>query len=270
MVAEPLQLAALIRRFRLQAGLSQEQLAERSGLSTRAVSDLERGIRSQTRPETLRMLADGLGLNEAARAEFLGAARPELRLLPQPVLAEVGATAGLPTPLTPLFGRDQMVDDLAALLEEGKSRLITLTGPGGVGKTRIALEVANLATPSFSGGTVFVDLAPITKPELVASTIAHTLGIRESGDQPLAKTLPAALASRPPTLLLLDNFEQVIEAASVASELATAAPQSRTKPPYHHWICRQISERSIPSNWPRTRRSPSLSRPPNRSSLTSR
>jgi predicted ATPase len=120
-----------------------------------------------------------------------------------------------------------MVDDLAALLEEGKSRLITLTGPGGVGKTRVALAVARRAAPWFSGGAVFVDLASITKPELVASTIAQTLGIRETGDRPLLRILQDALDTRPPLLLLLDNFEQVIEAAPVVSDLLAGAPLLR-------------------------------------------
>jgi predicted ATPase/transcriptional regulator with XRE-family HTH domain len=228
-IVEPVQLGTLIRRFRLAAGLSQEQLAERSGLSTRAVSDLERGVRSSTRPETLRMLADGLSLNEDGRAKLLAATRPELRLRsaetfpPAPHAAQ--SPTGLPASPGPLIGRDRDMIELVSELQGGSHRLITLTGPGGVGKTRLALEVAHLTAPSFSGGALFVDLAPITKPDLVASTIAQALGIREAADRSISDTLRAALASTPPLLLFLDNFEQVIEAAPLVSELMASAPQ---------------------------------------------
>jgi transcriptional regulator with XRE-family HTH domain len=227
-ITEPIQLGTLIRRFRLAAGLSQEELAERSGLSARAISDLERGLRSHTRPETLRMLSAGLELSDDGRAELLAAARPELRTsagedTPGSTALFAQPTIDLPDRLGPLIGRDQVVADLVSELNRGEHRLITLTGPGGVGKTRLAVEVAYRAAPAFSGGVAFVDLTPVTEPELVASTIAHTLGIHESRDRPIAETLGTALAMHSPFLVLLDNFEQVIGAAPLIGNLLSAS-----------------------------------------------
>jgi predicted ATPase len=197
--------------------LSQEQLAERSGLSARAVSDLERGQRAQTRPETLRMLADGLALGDEDREALFQASRPELRpASAAPMLA--GNGSGLPAARSELIGRDGKLSELLARLGRNNSRLLTLTGPGGVGKTRLAIEAASLATPSFADGVVFVDLAPITDPGLVASAMAQALGIHDSGDRSISDTLRLALHNRP-LLLVLDNFEQVIDAAPVVAEL---------------------------------------------------
>src|SRR5262249_25162743 len=106
------------------------------------------------------------------------------------------------------------------------ARLLTLTGPGGTGKTRLALQVAAELLEHFPDGVFFINLAPISDPPLVLSAIAQTLGIRESGGQPLIETLQAYLHTR--TLLLgLDNFEQVLGAAPVVAELLAAAPGAK-------------------------------------------
>jgi predicted ATPase/transcriptional regulator with XRE-family HTH domain len=218
-VVESEQLGALIRRLRLEAGLSQEQLAERAGLSARAVSDLERGQRAQTRPETLRMLAEGLALEKEDRQALFRASRPELRTPPAaPVPA--GPGSGLPAARSELIGRDREVSSLLSRLgpNGSASRLMTLTGPGGVGKTRLAIEAARLAAPSFPDGVIFVDLSPVTDSALVPSAIARVMSIHDSGDQSLGDTLRIALHNRS-LLLLLDNFEQVIDAAPVVAEL---------------------------------------------------
>jgi predicted ATPase/class 3 adenylate cyclase len=403
----------LLRHHRLAAGLSQEDLAERAGLSIRGISDLERGQRSAPRLETVRLLADGLGLAATDRAALIAAARPELspadhdqpappssavtvrgtvaflftdledstRLwqahpaamqrayarhdallrgaiaahggvaykvvgdavqaafptvpaavaaaleaqrvlvaeawdlagLPEtlrvrmalhagaidpdpsgdyrsPVLNRLGRLLGaghggqillsqaagelardhlpegaflrelgeqrlrdldrpervwqlvhpdlpdrfpplatltgtpnnLPAQPTRLVGREREVAEVVSVLRRPEARLVTLTGPGGVGKTRLAVASAGEVAEDFADGVCWVELAPVREPGLVAAAVARSLGIREAGGAPLAETLRATLASRK-LLLVLDNLEQVLPAAiEVASWLAAA------------------------------------------------
>src|SRR5207244_4108970 len=118
------------------AGLTQEELAERSGISARTVSDVERGLRAAVYPATAHRLAAALGLHEEARLRFEAVARRGSSRAAQP------AIAALPTPPTPLVGRAAELDAVIAALKSRAVRLLTLTGPGGIGKTRLALEVA--------------------------------------------------------------------------------------------------------------------------------
>jgi predicted ATPase/class 3 adenylate cyclase/DNA-binding XRE family transcriptional regulator len=130
----------------------------------------------------------------------------------------------LPAQPTLLIGRDQEVAAVCALLRGPEVRLLTLTGPGGTGKTRLGLQVAAELLDAFVDGIYFVDLAPIRDANLVVSTIAQTLGLTERGDQPLLDRLRAYLRDKR-LLLLLDNFEQVVDAAPVVAELLAACPQ---------------------------------------------
>ena len=130
----------------------------------------------------------------------------------------------LPIQPTPFIGRESEVDALQRLLLQQNVRLVTLTGPGGVGKTRLALQGAAELAEHFADGTWFVSLAPISDPELVIPAIIQTLGLREAREQSPLEHLKGALQVKQ-TLLLLDNFEQVVSAAPQVAELLTICPQ---------------------------------------------
>jgi len=130
----------------------------------------------------------------------------------------------LPIQPTPFIGREQELTVVRDLLGREKVRLLTLTGPGGTGKTRLGLQVAAELSERFVNGVFFVDLAPISDPDLVLSTIAQTLGIREVAGQSLLERLSEELQPKQ-VLLLLDNFEQVVSAALVVADLLIACPQ---------------------------------------------
>jgi predicted ATPase/DNA-binding XRE family transcriptional regulator len=212
----------LLRRLRSAAGLSQDDLAERSGVSRNGISDLERGLYRTPRFETVRLLADGLGLGAEARVALVAAARParEQHTHPPGVIRPQG---GMPVPLTRLIGREAEVAALRALLRDEEVRLLTVTGPGGVGKTRLAIAAAKDLGADFPGGVVFVGLAPVRDGELVVSAIAQALGVGESAADAVLTTLIATLGSAE-ALLVLDNVEHVLDAAPLVGALLAACP----------------------------------------------
>ncbi len=126
-------------------------------------------------------------------------------------------------PLSAFIGREPEVAAVADLLRRDGVRLVTLTGPGGVGKTRLAQRAAAAVADAFPDGVWHVGLAPIADPELVLPAIAQVLGVREARDEPLAARLEAALAGRR-LLLILDNFEQIVAAALPVASLLSACP----------------------------------------------
>ena len=128
---------------------------------------------------------------------------------------------GVPAPPTSLVGRDAEVAAIVALVRDDGARLVTLTGPGGVGKTRLALQAAAALRDDFAGHVAFVPLAPIRDPALVLPTIAWALGVRETGRRTAADSLAVALRERR-LLLVLDNLEQVLTAAPRIAELLAA------------------------------------------------
>jgi predicted ATPase/transcriptional regulator with XRE-family HTH domain len=231
-------LGDLLRQYRQRLGLSQEELAERvtPALSVTTIGNIERG---RTRPyrHTFIALCVALALTPEEQAEVLevwraGAAASEvpppaspasdLRVGQPPLGAAASApgVGGLPLALTPLVGREYEEAAVAALLQRPQVRLVTLTGPGGVGKTRLAQQVAASLAGAFAHGTVTVSLAALREPDLFLATVAQALGVHESGGQPLREQLAARLRDR--ELLLLDNFEQLTAAAPLVTDLLGA------------------------------------------------
>jgi predicted ATPase/transcriptional regulator with XRE-family HTH domain len=211
---------ARLRRTREAAGLAQEELAERAGLSPNTIGALERGEHRLPYPATVRALAAALGLDDAERAA-LAAAVPTRG---HPAPAPETAPSGLPAPLSPLIGRAREVVAVSALLREDGARLVTLTGPGGVGKTSLALGVATELSPDFAHGAAVVFLAAVRDPALVASTIALALGVVEAGGRSPVDRLGAALRERH-LLLLLDNLEHLLDAAPLVTDLLARCPR---------------------------------------------
>src|SRR5919107_1091261 len=208
-----------LRSLRETAGLTQEELAFRAGLSPNAVGLLERGARRRPQPHTVRSLADALDLSENERASLLTAVPRRETTDPETPSPAPGYV--LPSPPTPLVGRERELREVRELLlGDSKVRLLTLIGIGGVGKSRLALEAAraSVAAGRFPDGVTFVALAPLSDPALVVPTIARSLGLRESERQSPRDALFDYLR-RKRLLLVLDNFEHLMEAAPEISGL---------------------------------------------------
>ena len=165
----------LLKCYRMAAGLTQEALAEHASLSTRAISDLERGLSRAPRYDTLDLLTTAMSLSAEQRAALFAAARPPL----PGDDAKAAPLQVLPVPPTALLGRAQEVTQARDLLQARGVRLLTLTGPGGVGKTRLALELAHTLRAGFANGLAWIDLTALRDPSLVPQTVAHVLGLRE-------------------------------------------------------------------------------------------
>ena len=244
-----------LKRRRRGLGLTQVELGHRIGYAGETIRKIEA---NEARPsvQMAEKLAEALSIPAEERPWFIAFARgegePTLRPLPTqtaPVPREAARPRGaLPTPLTSFIGRGRELAEIKRLLSV--ARLVTLTGPGGSGKTRLALEIAHhiddlpltidegqadakisnrqssIVNRYFPDGAFFVDLAPITDPGLILSRVAQTLDVREQPGQPLLETLKDTLREKQ-TLLLLDNFEQVVEGAPLVAALLAAAPKVR-------------------------------------------
>jgi predicted ATPase/transcriptional regulator with XRE-family HTH domain len=213
-----------VRALRLSAGLTQAELAERSSISERTVSDLERGLRATVYPDTARRLASALGVEEHVLPDFLLAARGLKR---GAVAPQIGMTPSMdrsfvPFRLTRLIGREHELELVLRLLEDPDAHLVTVVGPGGVGKTRLAAEVAALSAARHVRDGYFVNLSEVEDAALVLSTIAACVGL-----QPAPSGLVQSLARRlgeGEALLVLDTFEHLLDAAPEIGELVAACP----------------------------------------------
>jgi predicted ATPase/transcriptional regulator with XRE-family HTH domain len=220
-----------LRRMRIGAGLTQEALAERAGLSVDAIASLERGRRRVPRPDTLRRITRAIGGSGADRAALIrtatvaasanhqataythdqGPARPAAR------------PSRLPSPAGPLIGRKPDLSAVITFLRGDESRLVTLTGAGGVGKTRLAIAAASAVQSEHADGAAFVSLAQLRHPDAVRPAIARALGVR-SGRQPVGSRLEAHLADKD-LVLVLDTFEHLLPAGPPVAGLVAACPR---------------------------------------------
>jgi predicted ATPase/DNA-binding CsgD family transcriptional regulator/transcriptional regulator with XRE-family HTH domain len=210
----------LLQQIRLGTGMSQAELAERAGLSRRGISDLERGVRRPL-PGTARRLALALKLAGQARLDFVSAGRWR-------TYAPVGVThreGNLPIALSNFVGRERELAQVRTSLEA--ARLVTLTGTGGVGKTRLALEVGRGVEANGDQRVCLVELAAITDGSAVPGVTVAAFGLSEQADRAPLDTLKYALRNQQ-LLLILDNCEQVLQGcAEMANVLLAICPRVR-------------------------------------------
>jgi transcriptional regulator with XRE-family HTH domain len=213
----------LLRQHRQTAGLTQQELAERAGLSVHGIQKLERGA---TRPyrDTAQRLIVALRLGAEDRSRFHAAVAPVRRhtSAPRGKASDGAVRHNLPSPTTSLVGREDATVEIRRRL--AGTRLLTLTGVGGCGKTRLALEVARTVVEDNSDGVWLVELGPLADPSLVPQRVAIALEVREKAEEPLTTALANALRDRH-LLLVLDNCEHLLDAcAQLVDDLLKACP----------------------------------------------
>src|SRR5687768_18416365 len=219
---------------RKELGVTQEELAERIDCSLATIQKIEAGGRRPS-GQIAHLLADYFHVPTDEQEAFVTFARTGRVASgsPEPSPNEVDVHApwrgaykhktNLPALLTPLIGRESVEREIRELLLQPRLRLLTLTGAPGIGKTRLALQVAADLVEHFEDGAYLVDLAPVSDPDLVPLAIVHALGLRETPGQSVEDLLLSHVRGKR-LLLLLDNFEQVLDAAPAVIGLMQASP----------------------------------------------
>lgn len=230
-------LAAWLKQARKALDLTQSELAERAGCSLKTIAKIESGERRPSK-QLAELLAGALEIPPDDIARFLRVARG-LGTGPGSAAGHAPGTNGtavaatvappsaapppgnLPVPPTRFIGREALLAKVRDIMRHPHNRLVTLTGVGGVGKTRTAIELAEQTAHDFPDGAFFVSLAPLDGPELLVPTLARTLGVKEAPGEPLSEALEGWLRDRR-TLLVLDNFEHILKAAPLVADLLSA------------------------------------------------
>jgi predicted ATPase/transcriptional regulator with XRE-family HTH domain len=222
-----------IKRRRAALDLTQEDLAQCVGCSGVTIQKIESGARRPSK-QIAQRLALCLRIPPDEQEAFISSTReahrassaPErsAQLTDWPTTPNPPARTNLPVPLTRLIGRAAVAADARNYLLQETVRLLTLTGAPGIGKTRLSVQVAADLLAEFSAGVFLSELAAISDPDLVAPTIAATLGLKEAASQSVLDGLKQFLSDKR-MLLVLDNFEQVLDAAPIVVELLSSCPQ---------------------------------------------
>lgn len=217
-VKEKESFAQEVRSRRKALGLSQKELAYCAGCSIKTIEKIESGERRPSR-QVAELVAHCLGLGELERPAFMALSREPLAI----ASAHTTTPNNLPAPATAFVGREKEVMEGSRLLRNEDVRLLTFSGPPGIGKTRLSLRVASQVLAAFPDGAYFVPLATVRDPEMVPTAIAHTLKVQSVSGQSDLELLQDYLRNRR-LLLVLDNFEQVVEGGPAVGALLTYAP----------------------------------------------
>jgi predicted ATPase/transcriptional regulator with XRE-family HTH domain len=232
-----------LRQRRHELDLTQEAVAEATRCSSDTIRKIESGKRRPSR-QIAELLADFLDVEPQARPAFVlwarGMAHPAPpapatlttegpRTVPTDVQSQratlsASAVSSLPLLPTPLVGRERDLTHAKTLLWRSTTRLLTLVGPPGIGKTSLGVSLAQIIQADFKDGPLYIPLGPVSDPALVAATLAEALGVRETPSRSLLDSLQSALRDKQ-MLIVLDNFEHVVQAAPLINELLAAAPQ---------------------------------------------
>ena len=214
-----------VRRRRKALDLTQGQLAERVGCAVVTLRKIEADERRPSR-EMAERLASSLGLPAAECGWFIAMALGDQAVGATVITSEPASAArpgSLPVPLTSIVGRDDDVVAIVAMLRDREMRLLTITGPVGVGKTRVAVEVGHQVQNLYRNGVYLVALAPVRVPEMLMTAIASTLEVRETRDRDLVQSVTDFLSTKE-LLLILDGFEHLLRAAPIVANLLTTCP----------------------------------------------